>query len=405
MSLRVKYCILIVDGASGWPLPQHGGRTCLELARTPNLDAMAREGAVGLARTIPQGMEPSSACACMSVLGYDPRVYYRGRSGIEARAMGVPVAPGEVAFRCNLVTVSKGRMRSYASGHISTEEARPLIAALGQKLGGDDIHFYPGVGYRHLCKIAGHEELLGAICTPPHDIPGRPIADFLPRGPGSELLRDIMERSRKVLRDHPVNAARRSRGEVPATMVWLFWPSGQIPEMPPFRQVWGLSAAMTSGVDLLRGLARMAGMRVLEIPGVTDGLDNDYVAQTEGALAALEGHDLVAIHVEAPDEAGHAGSVEQKVEAIEAIDREMVGQVRARGRERFRVLLVPDHPTPIEVQTHVDDPVPFLMWGQGLKPSGVSRFTEAEAKGAGILIEEGHTLLRRLVAGQLSLSS
>jgi 2,3-bisphosphoglycerate-independent phosphoglycerate mutase len=220
-------------------------------------------------------MEPSSACACMSVLGYDPRVYYRGRAAIEARSMGIPIGQGEAVFRCNLVAVRDGQMWDYSSGHISTDEAAELIAALNESLGNDQVRFYPGVSYRHICKLKGLEETLAATCTPPHDIPGQPISQFLPKGPGSGFLRDLMSRSEAVLQNHPVNIRRRARGEVPATMLWLFWGSGQILDMPPFKQVYGLKAAMTSGVDLLRGLAQMMGMTVLDIPGVTDGLDND----------------------------------------------------------------------------------------------------------------------------------
>lgn len=394
----MKYCVVIIDGAAGWPLPDRGNKTTLELAHTPQLDALVSQGILGRVRTVPEGMEPSSACACMSVLGYDPQVYYKGRSGIEARAMGVPVATGEVVFRCNLVTVSDGKMQSYASGHISTEEARALVASLQQHLGGDTVHFYPGIAYRHLVKVAGHEEAAGAECTPPHDIPGQPVAAYLPRGPGSDLLRDLMERSEPVLRDHTVNAARRRKGQLPATQIWLFWPSGQIPEMPPFHQQYGLRAAMTSPVDLLRGLANMVGMDALDIPGVTDGPDNDYAAQAEGALRSLADHDLVVVHVESPDEAGHGGSVEQKVAAIEQVDSVVLARIRRFSQEYpLRLLLMPDHPTPVKIQTHVGDPVPFLLWGPGITPSGASRFTEAQASNFD-LIEAGYTLMSRLTA-------
>jgi len=396
--LAVKYVVLIIDGAAGWGLEEYGGKTCLELARTPNLDAMAKEGVVGLVRTVPEGMEPSSACACMSVLGYDPRVYYRGRSAIEARSLGVPIGKDEVVFRCNLVTVQDGRMRSYSAGHISTEEARLLVSALNEKLGGPEVSFYPGVRYRHICKIKGRPETLLAQCTPPHDIPDQPIANYLPRGQGSEFLTDLMMRSRAVLEEHEVNRRRRERGELPATMVWLFWGAGQIPDMPPFREAYGLDGALTSGVDLLRGLAQMAGMRVLDIPGVTDGLDNDYAAQAEEALKALEAFDLVAIHVEAPDEAAHAGSVKEKVAAIEKVDQEMVGRIR-RLRGEIRALVLPDHPTPIKIRTHSDEPVPFVLWGVGFSPNGAVRFSEAEARRAGIFVEPGYNIMAKLLRG------
>ncbi|MBM3154391.1 MAG: cofactor-independent phosphoglycerate mutase [Chloroflexi bacterium] len=393
----MKYCVLIIDGAAGWALPERGNKTCLELARTPNLDALAQEGLMGMVRTVPVGMEPSSACACMSVLGYDPRVYYRGRSGIEARSMGIPIAEDEVVFRCNLVAVRDGKMWSYSSGHITTEEAEALVAALNKEIGSDNVHLYPGVSYRHLCKIKGHPETLQAVCTPPHDIPDKPIADYLPRGEGSELLRRLMARSEPVLKEHPVNKSRKARGDIPATTIWLFWGSGQIPEMPPFKQTYGLKAAMTSGVDLLRGLARMAGMEVLEIPGVTDGMDNDCTAQVTGALGSLEKHDLVAIHIEAPDEAAHGGSVKDKIEAIERIDKEVVARIRAWNKGALRVLILPDHPTPIKIQTHTDEPVPFLLWGPGFVANGARRFTEAEARARNLSIEEGHKIMAMLV--------
>ena len=362
----MKYCVLIIDGAAGWALPERGGKTCLELAHIPNLDAMAQQGVVGLVRTVPPGMEPSSACACMSLLGYDPKVYYRGRSGIEAKSMGIPVADNEVVFRCNLVAVRDGKMWSYSSGHIDTDEAHALIAALNEKLGNDEIHFYPGVRYRHICKIKGHGDTLMAECTPPHDIPDKPIADFLPQGPGSDLLRDLMEKSKAVLKEHEVNLKRQARGDIPATMIWLFWGSGKIPEMPPFKQAYGLNAAMTSGVDLLRGLAKMAEMEVLDIPGVTDGPDNDYEAQARGALKALEKFDLVVIHIESPDEAAHGGSIDNKVEALQIIDKEVVGRMRSWKLDALRVLVLPDHPTPIKIQTHSEEPVPFVLWHYGV---------------------------------------
>jgi len=393
----MKYCVVIIDGAAGLPLPTHGSKTCLELSNTPNLDAMAQAGTLGLVRTVPPGMEPSSACACMSVLGYDPVVYYRGRAAIEARSMDIPIGSGEVVFRCNLVAVRNGKMWDYSSGHITTSEAQQLIAALNESLGNDQTHFYPGVSYRHILKLNGQEEVLSATCTPPHDIPGKPISDFLPHGPGNDILRELMARSEAVLQDHPVNRDRRARGEIPATMLWLFWGSGQVPDMPPFRQVYGLSAALTSGVDLLKGLAQMAEMQVLDIAGVTDGPDNDYTAQAAGALKALEAHDLVVIHIEAPDEAGHGGLVDDKVAAIQMVDKEVLSRLRSCQADSLRVLVMPDHPTPIELRTHTAEPVPFLLWGNGFSANGAKRFTEAEAKSTGLSIDPGYNIMSRLI--------
>ena len=396
----MKYCVLIIDGASGLPLPERGGKTCLELAHTPNLDALVREGMLGLVRTVPPGMEASSACACLSILGYDPGVYYHGRAAIEARSMGIPIDEGEVVFRCNLVAVRDGRMWDYSAGHIGTDEAQQLISALNESLGDDRVHFYPGVSYRHICKIKGREDTLQAACIPPHDIPGKPVDEFMPGGPGSNLLRDLMARSEAVLRDHPVNVERRARGDIPATMIWLFWGSGKAPEMPVFKRIYGLDAAMTSGVDLLRGLARMLGMDELDIPGVTDGLDNDYSAQATGGLEALKAHDLVVIHIESPDEAAHGGLIDDKIEAIQKTDEEVLGQIRSWQGGSLRLLVMPDHATPVTVQTHTDEPVPFLLWGAGFAENGGKKFSEIAAKTTGIFIEDGYNIMNWLLEGK-----
>ena len=393
----MKYCVLIIDGAAGWPLPERGGRTCLELARTPNLDAMVSQGMVGLVRTVPPGMEPGSACACMSILGYDPEKYYRGRAGIEAKSMGIAINDDEVVFRCNLVAVGDGKMRDYSAGHISTAEAGELIDSLNESLGSEAVRFYAGVSYRHLCRLRGHKDTLTATCTPPHDIPGKPINDFLPHGTGSDVLRDLMRRSEVVLRDHPVNVVRRARGDIPATMIWPFWGSQRVPDMPDFKQTYGLDGALTSGVGLLKGLARMAGMEILDIPGVTDGPDNDHAAQVAGALAALKKADLVVIHIEAPDEAAHSGAIDDKVAAIQRVDAEVVSQLRSWQEDALRVLVMPDHATPIQTRTHSPEPVPFLLWGDGFSANGAKRFTETEARSTGVFLEDGYNMMGRLV--------
>lgn len=393
----MKYIVLIIDGASGWPLREHGGKTSLELARTPHLDALAAAGELGLAVTVPPGMEASSACACMSLLGYDPQVYYGGRAGIEARSMGIPVGDDEVVFRANLVAVKDGRMWSYGSGHISTGEAAELIGALNKELGGDAVRFYPGVSYRHLLKLKGHPETLKAVCTPPHDIPDEPVAGYLPQGRGGAFLRELMAASEAVLKEHPVNTARRARGDIPATTLWLFWGSGPIPDMPAFKDIYGKRAALTSAVDLLRGLGGMMGMKILNIAGVSDGADNDYSAQVEGALKALDDNDLVVIHVEAPDEAAHSGSVADKVAAIERVDSDVVARLRAYGGDKLGLLIMPDHPTPVETCRHIGEPVPFLLWGPGIAANGAAAFSEAEAGKTGLFLEKGYNIMGRLV--------
>ena len=392
----MKYVILIVDGAAGLPMPDKNNKTSLELANTPNLDALAKQGSLGLARTVPPGMEPSSACACMSVIGYDPVVYYKGRASIEAKSLGIEIGPGEAVFRCNLVNTANGMMNDYSGGHIGTEEAARIIKSLNEKLGADDIIFYPGVSYRHILKLKGREESLEAKCTPPHDIPGKPVKNYLPQGLGSGVLLDLMARSETALRSDKINLERIKRGSLPITTIWLFWGSGRVPEMPAFQKAYGLNAAMTSAVDLLKGLAKMAGMDILDIKGLTDGMDNDNAGQAEGALAALKKHDLVVIHIEAPDEAGHGGHAAEKVRAIEDIDREVVGRIREYKGE-LRVLVMPDHPTPVSLRTHIGEPVPFLMWGSGIPSNGAARFTEAEAKRTGNFIADGYKILQKLL--------
>ena len=395
----MKYCVVILDGAAGLPLSEYGGRTSLELAVTPNLDALAPHGQVGLVRTVPAGMEPSSACACMSLLGYDPTVYYQGRATIEAVSMRIPVEPGEVVFRCNLVSIEDGRMASSNAGHITSDEARQLIDALNRELGSDGVRFYPGVGYRHLLKLVGRDETLAATCTPPHDIPGEPVEDKMPYGPGADYLLELMTASEEVLAHEPVNVKRRMKGKPIASGIWLFWGSGRVPEMPSFQEVFGVTAAMTSAVDLLNGLARMAGIGVLTLPGITDGPDNDFAGQAEGALTALESHDLVVIHVEAPDEAGHSGLVAEKAAMIERIDGEIIARLRNYSGDALRLLVMPDHPTPIELRTHTAEPVPFLLSGSGFAGNGAARFTEREAAATGLLVDPGYTIMKRLVTG------
>ena len=389
----MKYCVVITDGAAGLPLADYGGRTSLEVAVTPHLDALAREGTLGMVRTVPPGLEPSSAVACMSVLGYDPRRYYRGRAAIEALSMGIPVAADEAVFRCNLVSLQDGRMWDYSGDHIGSHEAGELVAALNEALGTDVVGFHPGIGYRHLLKLKGRPETLRAACTPPHDISDQPVAGYLPHGAGSELLRELMTRSEAVLAAHPVNRTRLARGAKPISSIWLFWGTGQLPEVPDFQTRYGLRASLSSPVDLLRGLALQTGIEVVHISGVSDGPDNDYAAQAEGCLGVLADRDLVVIHIEAPDECGHDGDAAAKIASIEAIDREVIGRLRDWRGDKLRLLIQPDHPTPVSLRTHTAEPVPCLLWGDGLAGGGAVRFTEAAAAGTGLFIENGYNVM------------
>lgn len=392
----MKYVVVILDGAAGWPLNELGGRTTLEAAHTPNLDELAREGMVGLAQTVPPGSEPSSAAACTSIIGYDPVADWVGRGAIEAASMGIALASDEVALRMNLVTIRDGVMASYAAGHITTEESRRLVSTLAEELDDDMFSMYPGVAYRHILVTRGHLELMDGAYTPPHDISDKSIA--LPSGPGSELLLDLMDRARPILASHPVNASRRERGLEPATDIWPFWPGVAPAGMVPFRQRRAVRAAMTSGVDLLMGLAVLAGIDRLHIEGVTDGADTDYAAQATKGLAALADHELVVIHVESPDEEGHAGSVEGKISAIERIDSEVVSVVRrCADTNNLRILAMPDHPTPIGLKTHVGEPVPFVLWGPGIARSGAGAYSENEARDTGILVDPGRGVVDLLL--------
>jgi len=372
----LKHLVLILDGAAGWPLVELDGNTTLAAAKTPNLDALAAEGTVGLAQTVPEGVEPSSAAACTSILGYDPVASHVGRGAIEAASMGITLAPDEVALRMNLVAVHDGTMASYSCGHITTEESRAIVADLALELSDETFTFYPGVAYRHILVVKGHPELMELAYTPPHDISDRPIAGEEPRGAGAELLLDLMARARVVLANSAANRARAARGEVAATDIWPFWP-GVAPEgLVPFSAMRGISAAMTSGVDLLNGLAVLFGFDRIEIAGVSDGADNDYAAQIAGGIAALQDHDLVVVHVESPDEEGHAGDMAGKIAAIEAIDSLMVSRIREYPGE-LRVLCMPDHPTPIELKTHVGEAVPFVLAGPGVAHNGALAYDEA----------------------------
>jgi 2,3-bisphosphoglycerate-independent phosphoglycerate mutase len=337
----------------------------------------------------------------MSVLGYDPVAYPVGRAAIEATSLGIPVDEGEVLFRCNLISVKDGKMHDYSAGHIRNEEAQRIINDLNNRLGSDSVVFFPGLNYRHILKIRGGSETLLAECTPPHDIPGRLVNEYRPKGQGSDFLNNLMKQSEDILRNHPVNIERNARGESTADTIWLFWGSDKAPEMLSFKESYGLTASVTSAVDVIRGLAMMLDIDILDIPGVTDGLDNDFSGQINGALQSLDKYDLAAVHIEAPDEEGHHGSVENKVEAIQRIDSEVISKLISWRNDNLRVLVMPDHPTPIEIRTHSSDPVPFLLWGEGFSSNGGSRFTEAEAVKTGLSIDPAYTIMKRLTGKRM----
>ena len=392
----MKYLLILPDGISDLPLKELGGKTPLEAATHPNMDWIAREGMTGWARTIPEGFAPGSDVGCMSVFGYDPRKYHTGRAPLEAAAQGIRLQSDQVAFRCNTLTVEDGAMVDHSAGHITTEESAKLIADVRAKLGRNGVQFHPGVGYRHLTIVSG-EEFGKTVCTPPHDILGQPIETHLPSGPGSDLLRRLMQDSVGLLQEHPVNRQRVKQGKRPANMLW-FWGQGTAVEFPSFREVYGLRAACISAVDIVRGIGRLAGMEILKVPGITGYFDTNYAGKAQYALKALEeGCDFVLVHVESTDEAGHMGDAKKKIQAIEDVDRLLVGTVldglKRRG-EPFAVLVTPDHPTSLEKRTHIPDPVPFALYATGGPKDAVTAYTESAVHASNTRFEQGFELMR-----------
>lgn len=403
----MKYVVLIGDGMADLPLRELDGKTPLQKAFTPNMDMLAKEGIAGSVRTIPEGFHPGSDVANLSILGYDPRVYYTGRAPLEAASMGIKLGGDDVAYRCNLVTLKYNKektravMEDYSGGHITTGEAAILLGEIDKAFGSGMMKFYPGVSYRHLMVWKDGET--DVECVPPHDIIGKDIADYLPAGKGEEALRKIMRESVGILDGHPVNKARIESGKKPANSIWL-WGQGRKPKIPGFREKYSISGALVSAVDLTKGLGVCAGFEILQVPGVTGYIDTNYAGKAEYSLKALERVDLVYIHVEAPDEAGHSGNYRDKIKAIEDFDALVVGAV-LRGLKSFgeyRILLMPDHATPIEVRTHTAEPVPFVVYDNRLKKKneGIS-FDESILDRKDILVvEEGHKLMDFFIKGK-----
>jgi 2,3-bisphosphoglycerate-independent phosphoglycerate mutase len=402
----MKYIILLGDGMADRPRADLGGRTCLQAAKTPNLDQLASAGQVGMVSTVPDGYAPGSDVANLSVLGYDPRKYYTGRSPLEAASIGVSLGPDDVAFRCNLVTLrvagsgsAAGRRRTFlmedfSAGHISTNEARTLIEEVGGKLGSEHIRFYPGVSYRHLMVWKGGKDRID--CTPPHDIQDKDIQDYLPRGEGDDIINELMGASFDILTNHPVNKGRLEAGKRAANSIWL-WGQGKRPSMPTFREKYGLEGAVISAVDLTKGLGVYAGFEVITVPGATGWIDTNYVGKAEHALFALKSKDIVYLHVEAPDEAGHTGDVKNKIKAIEDFDEFIVGNVvyGMKQFDEYRILALPDHPTPLEIRTHSAEPVPFVLYdSRSERKGGPVTYDEriADRKDA-LVFKEGYKLM------------
>jgi 2,3-bisphosphoglycerate-independent phosphoglycerate mutase len=401
----MKYAILVGDGMADRPVEDLGGRTPLQAAETPWMDTMAAQGILGLVRTVPEGFSPGSDIANLVILGYDPRLHYTGRGPLEAASLGVELEQGDVAFRCNLVHLSleepNPRMVDFTAGHISTEKARCLLQALQQAMGGAEIRFYPGVSYRHLMVWKNGPTRLRTV--PPHDITGQEIESYLPQGEGAEKLIHWMRSSQRTLAAPEIQAMMGEGAPFPPNSIWP-WGQGGAPSLEPITGRLGIKAAMITAVDLLKGLGRYAGFRILDVPGATGYLDTDYRAKGRSALQALtQGDDLVFVHVEAPDEAGHQGSLEEKIRAIERFDAEVVGQVLQgiRQWEEWAVLVLPDHATPLCLRTHSSEPVPFAMLSSRGERGGGDRFEE-EAARQGSLVLDGKEILERLVKGRWS---
>ncbi len=408
MGLAVKYIVIIGDGMADRPLKELGGKTSLQAAFTPNMDKLAYEGTIGRVRTVPEGLYPGSDVANLSILGYDPKKFYTGRAPLEAASIGVDLKDDDIAYRCNLVTLKFNKdktiaiMEDYSSGHISTEEAGILIKDVDKELSTPAIKFYNGVSYRHLMVWSGGEP--DVECAPPHDIIGKEISDYLPVGSGEEVLRGLMLDSVDILESHEINKERISQGKNPANSIWL-WGQGKKPRLSKFKEKYSIDGAMVSAVDLTKGLGIYAGFEILQVPGVTGWLDTNYVGKAEASLKALERVDFVYIHVEAPDEAGHSGNYKDKIKAIEDFDALVVGTVMRgiRPFEECRILLMPDHPTPIEVRTHTDEPVPFVIFDNGHKRKNEgAAFDESILQRKDIvIIEEGYKLMDYFIKGVL----
>ena len=401
----MKYIVILGDGMADWPLEQLGGKTPLQAATKPNIDTLAKKAEVGLCKTVPDGFKPGSDVANLSVMGYDPHDCYTGRSPLEAVSIGIPLRDTDVTLRCNLVTLSDEdnyedkTMLDYSAGEISTEEAKELISFLKQHFDNEKFTLYAGISYRHClvadCGQTGHD------FTPPHDITDKPIRNFLPKGPQAQAYLDMMKRSAALLQNHPVNRARIAAGKRPANSVW-FWGEGTKPQLENFESKFGKKGAVISAVDLVKGIGILAGMDVIEVEGATGNYDTNFAGKADAALNALlkQGKDFVYIHMEAPDECGHQGDTAHKIYSIECIDKLVVKRIadglRSAG-EPFRMLICPDHPTPIAVRTHVSDPIPYLLYEEGKDNSdGAASYDEEQAKNTGKLIGDGTLLMKKL---------
>ena len=390
--MTTKYAIIIPDGAADEPLEEFAGQTVLEAAEIPNMDKISTLGRQGMVQTIPEGMEAGSDVAQMSLLGYDPSRYYSGRAPIEAVARNIKLSLEDWVFRCNLVTIADGKMADHSAGHISTAEASNLIKELAEKLDNEQTTFHTGVSYRHLLVFKGID--FDVQTYPPHDYIGKAIEKILPRGKGADLLIDLMARSQQLFDNHDINKVRRDLGENQVSSIWL-WGQGKKAQMEPFRKRFGIKGAAITAVDLVRGLAKLIGFDLIDVPGATGFIDTNYKGKASAAIEALNKYDIVFIHIEAPDEASHNGNTEMKKKAIEQIDKHIVGPVfeALQKYESWRILVMPDHPTPIRTCAHSAEPVPFAMAGDSISGILHTTFGETNAAKSGFRIDNGFELM------------
>ncbi|MBL7081443.1 MAG: cofactor-independent phosphoglycerate mutase [Candidatus Omnitrophica bacterium] len=392
----MKYIILVPDGMADYPLAQLNGKSPLEAADTPNMDFLAKCGQVGRLRSVPEGMSPASDVANMSILGYNPKVYYTGRGPIEAVNLGLDLEEGDIAFRCNFVSLNNRMLVDYSAGHITTKEASTLIKYLNQKLATEELRFYAGVSYRNLMILKNaNPELINIKCFPPHDILGKKFEQYLPRGKGVNYIISLMQESQKLLCGHEVNLVRLDLKENPADMIWL-WGQGKRPNLPSFKEKYGLKGNVISAVDLIKGLGKILGLEPINVVGATGYYDTNYKGKAQAAINALKKEDFVFLHVEAPDEAGHNGDLREKILAIERFDYYIVGKIVAsfRRRRNFRILVLPDHYTPLSLKTHTSRPVPFVIFGKDIYGEGRLGFNEKEAAKSKLYFESGEQLMR-----------
>jgi 2,3-bisphosphoglycerate-independent phosphoglycerate mutase len=387
-----KYAIIIPDGAADEPIEILGNKTALEAADTPNMDKISSQGRQGIVRTVPEDMEPGSDVAQMSLLGYDPLRYYSGRASIEAVARNIKLSVNDWIFRCNFVTIADGKMADHSAGHISSEEAGKFIQELESQLGNDQIRFYKGVSYRHL--VVFKEMDFDVRTYPPHDYIGRSIEKILPRGKGSDVLIDLMARSQQLFSKHDINQVRKDLGENQVSSIWL-WGQGKRAQLDSFEKRFGIKGAAITAVDLVRGLSKLIGFDLIEVPGATGFVDTNYEGKGSAAVKALNKYDLVFIHIEAPDEASHEGNAEMKKKAIEQIDKYIVGPVleALQNYKSWRILIAPDHPTPVRSCAHIPEPVPFAMAGDNINGILHMNFSEANAAKSGFRINKGFELM------------